>query len=1263
MGSHLEVAANRIWLDFADLAFGGLKQLAIDAAGVRAEALVGSAYEDLAEFLAATHRVIPFPYDWRRSIVESGDRLAAEVTQALETAERDRQPIRFLAHSMGGLVVRHFLAAHPALWRRVAAQPGSRVLFLGTPHRGSHTIARLLVGQEGTLRKLAMLDVTSSHEQLLRIIARFPGALELLPSDGPDDFFATAFWEDLRARGGDGWAAPDREALRSARRALDRIPETDLELERMLYVAGRAPATPVAVRAGRDADGDPVVELLATGRGDGRVAWDTIPRGMRRWFVDAEHGDLAAHEPAFPALLELLQTGSTSRLPNTEPAVARAVEEPFVLPPEPEPMLPDEGTLAAAALGGRPPRRRRPVPATRVRVSIRHGNLAYAKHPVAVGHYLGDTIVGAEAFLDHALDGRLRRRQALGLYPGRIETCEVWVNPRDQGKPGGGIIVGLGRVGELTPGGLEASFARAALTYAATVADHPGRRFQAPEGVPRAARITSLLIGTGAENLTVRDSVEAILRGLRRANEQLDATGQRKRVVLDEIEFLELWEDRAIEGAQALADLANDPALRPHFEVQPRVRGGEGGLVRVHRSEEPGWWHRLSIAAEPDGGLRFVSLTTRARAEVRLQPNQRPLVDRFVERAITTVGNTRETAGTLFELLLPNPLKEQAPRQGRLVLVLDEQSARYPWELLEDSWDRRDQPLAVRAGLLRQLKTETFREHAPAGTEQTAFVVGDPVTEFTPLPGAAEEAAAAATLLARRGFQVAKLIRSDALSIVSQLFARPYRVLHLAGHGVHEFDAGAAGGPKVSGLVLGNGLFLTPPDVQKMRMVPELVFLNCCHLGRTDRTQAGRRDSRRDDRHRFAANLAAEFIRMGVRAVIAAGWAVDDEAARTFAGTFYDRLLDGAPFGDAVLQARSETWHQHPGVNTWGAYQCYGDPSMTLAVRAEWGAPDRRAEAPYALPSELVAELRNVASQAATETLSEGWRTRLRERIQKALERSDPEWSRRADVAAALGLAWGELGDYARAVEGVTGALRADRADLPVRALEQRASFRCRWALEQWRRSGLRADPAPLALIEDALADLDALVGLAPSVERHCLRGAAWKLRAWMGRGAGRSKALDRMADAYRAALEHSGGAGRVPLLNWLTAEALLRAGGVKRKTDLAKELEERGRRLEEAARAADLEEPGSSNSVTISDLAVVRVLAGAEPEELRAAIVEGYEEARRRGAGAQELEAVRENLEFVLAVLGKPRRGRGAGGRAKAHPAALLREVLERLA
>jgi hypothetical protein len=68
LGSHLAVDGERVWVDPANLFLGAFKKLSIDATGVEAEALIGSVYRDLIEYLGETHEVVAFPFDWRRSL-------------------------------------------------------------------------------------------------------------------------------------------------------------------------------------------------------------------------------------------------------------------------------------------------------------------------------------------------------------------------------------------------------------------------------------------------------------------------------------------------------------------------------------------------------------------------------------------------------------------------------------------------------------------------------------------------------------------------------------------------------------------------------------------------------------------------------------------------------------------------------------------------------------------------------------------------------------------------------------------------------------------------------------------------------------------------------------------------------------------------------------------------------------------------------------------------------------------------------------------
>src|SRR5262249_31405899 len=158
-------------------------------------------------------------------------------------------------------------------------------------------------------------------------------------------------------------------------------------------------------------------------------------------------------------------------------------------------------------------------------------------------------------------------------------------------------------------------------------------------------------------------------------------------------------------------------------------------------------------------------------------------------------------AVTLFNLLVPNSLKEHAPDRRDLVLVLDEGAARYPWELMQECPNKRGEasgvsdsaikPLAVQAGLIRQLSTDTFRESVKAASSQNVLVIGDPKSEFPELPQAESEAREVAQTSRGRGYDVTEVVRETSDIILNALYARDYRILHLAGHGVYEYGESA----------------------------------------------------------------------------------------------------------------------------------------------------------------------------------------------------------------------------------------------------------------------------------------------------------------------------------------------------------------------------------------------------------------------------------------------------------------------------------------
>ena len=67
--------------------------------------------------------------------------------------ERPARPVRFIAHGMGGLVVRRFIADHDDMWDEICARPGSRFVMLGTRNRGSYSMVESLLGAATTVRQ------------------------------------------------------------------------------------------------------------------------------------------------------------------------------------------------------------------------------------------------------------------------------------------------------------------------------------------------------------------------------------------------------------------------------------------------------------------------------------------------------------------------------------------------------------------------------------------------------------------------------------------------------------------------------------------------------------------------------------------------------------------------------------------------------------------------------------------------------------------------------------------------------------------------------------------------------------------------------------------------------------------------------------------------------------------------------------------------------------------------------------------------------
>ncbi len=1073
LGSHLALDGKRIWLGFRIV--NGLMKLAWNPATadrIQPDGPVDSSYDDLLERLADTHEVIAFAFDWRRPIEDEARRLADAVDAELGARTTSGQPVRLLAHSMGGLLARTLQLEKPDTWRRMMARDGARLLMLGTPNAGSWAPMQVLSGDDSFGNTLVAFGSLFNNGGARRMMAGMPGFIQLqaglldpalgldrastwqkLADDDMALLHAQSQWHDQETqRTVYEWGAPPQAVLDQAvalRRRLDAQAATlGADAEKMLLVVGHAAFTPDGIIIGPDG----LEYLNVADDGDGRV---TLSRamlpGVRTWKVDAEHGKLPDVPSAFAAYIELLTTGHTSQLPalatgtraersggsgagttRSRPSRGRQDTQP---PSSVLAVLGQDGGADTQAW----PAQGKTMAA--LHVSVFNGDLQFIRQALLVGHYRAMTLTGTEKAVDRLVGNSMRQALAAGLYPEAIGTYQIFGNarpppdkPLDVAHPLAVVVLGLGEEGTLRATKLAFAVRQGVLAYAKRLAEQR-------DTVPAEFAMAATLIGSGGIGFSAGDAARAIAQGVLDANLKLQSLAWPQ---LAQLTLVELYMDRATEAWRALQ--MQEVATPNRLKLVGKLQFGLGALRRPLESSYRGAAYDFISALPVEGRdpanpcISYTLDTRRARTEVRAQHAQASLLRELVAKASNDADTDPHIGRTLFNLLIPVEMEPFLGGSSEMVLELAPATAVIPWELLDTHPDAQavdQRPWAIRSKLVRKLQLKDFRaEPRDASADDNVLVIGEPLCDpvrYACLPGARREAIAVAAQLVTPGYGVATdkvhalVEHDDAQAIITALFERPYRVVHIAGHGA----VGNSGGVVLSG----EGTFLGANEVRAMRTVPELVFLNCCHLAGRD---AATTLLPGYDRAAFAANIAEELIRAGVRCVIAAGWAVEDEAAETFATTFYAALLRGVRFMDAVGDARAAAWQTHRQGKTWAAYQCYGDPEWS------WRREGIDAQTP---PLPLGEEFASVASPVlltlALETLAiqsqfSGATAQTQLDKVRFLESAfAPLWGGMGAVAEAFGLAYAGAQASEQAITWYRAALAADDGSASLRAAQQ----------------------------------------------------------------------------------------------------------------------------------------------------------------------------------------------------------------------------------
>jgi CHAT domain-containing protein len=939
------------------------------------------------------------------------------------------------------------------------------------------------------------------------------------------------------------------------------------------------------------------------------------------------------------------------------------------------------------------PRRGKPSAQQPLRITVVNGDLTFEKEPLLLGHYRATRLTGTEKVMNDLTGGAMKLSLALGVYPLAPGSHQIFLNTKPNPesvkgipRPKAVIVVGLGEEGRLSAGDLARTVRQAVIAWAQ-------RSVEQDKRAPATFDLSTTLLGSGGTGITAAESAQRVAQGVYEANVLLSA--QRKgdgksypRV--GQLKVIELYLDRATEAWRALNMQA--AASPERYKIFEEVRIGTGALERPldsgYRGADYDFITAEAVRDKNDQtSIQYTVDTKRARTEVRAQKTQIQLLRDLVSTASKAENTDRQIRRTLFKMLIPVEMEAVLSGTGEMQIELEPETAGIPWELLDtDQRDDRDparRPWAIRTKLLRKLRIKDFRAQVTdTNTEAHILVIGEPECpkNYPRLFAAREEAVAVYQCLASSSAVGQSRVKGlfsedsanlgpDARQVIDALLERPWRVAHIAGHGELLTKDGKAGG-----VVLSTGAFLGPNEIAAMRAVPELVFVNCCHLAGRDIEQLLGGDAGQGrNLPLFASGVAEQLIKIGVKCVIAAGWAVGDRAAHTFAKAFYTALLRGRRFIDAVAEAREAAYDEDD--NTWAAYQCYGDPDWVFQRDRD------EADVPSATSADEFSGIASAAAlKLALETIivqskSQQFKAQVQvERIRSLDKRFGPKWGGNGSVAELFGAVYLEEQDFDGALRWYERAVYAEDGAASIKAAEQFANALARRAwdtvdnvrelrdkmkarLKEARKGRKAAERKDLVAAKRSLADaerslqsslpparqsvkeaitlLEKLLSVHPTMERENIYASVYKrlalIEAVAGQPAQEQKALEAMKLHYERAAaiarEHGLPDGFYPTLNCLAAELAANVGR-RRWKGLDASVVKSTRASLEAKSSTD---PDFWSVVGQTELRLYEALAAGKLARARESLEKGYEDLYNRVRTPRKWSSVYDTAQFVL--------------------------------
>lgn len=255
---------------------------------------------------------------------------------------------------------------------------------------------------------------------------------------------------------------------------------------------------------------------------------------------------------------------------------------------------------------------------------------------------------------------------------------------------------------------------------------------------------------------------------------------------------------------------------------------------------------------------------------------------------------------------------------GEVVLNLDAQTRRFPWELAHDGEDFLFTKYFV--GRTVTMQGERLSGYPPQNRK--ALVVGLDYADLQ-RSNQLETPESEALLVARRLKKMKYspiLLRGEQArkKNVLKILRQGVAIFHFSGHG--NYLSNQPEGRK-GRLVLHDGE-ITEQELRdcfdEAKGAPYLSFLNAC-------------DSAKEI---YNSHLMDAFLDYGAENVIGTMWSVYDSPSKEMAVRFYDNIVRGNRFGEALLFSRDHFWgsRKTEETSTWPAFILYGSPGNSLPL-------------------------------------------------------------------------------------------------------------------------------------------------------------------------------------------------------------------------------------------------------------------------------------------------------------------------------------------